>query len=830
MVGAGKQVVQVDGRRITLTNLDKVLYPSTGWTKGDVLAYFAAVAPALIPLAAGRPATRKRWPEGVGASAFFAKRLESHAPDWVARGTIAHRSGDTTYPIVDDVATLTWLAQQATLEVHTPQWRFAADGTPAPPDRMVLDLDPGEGTGLDECAAVALLARPILLGMGLDPLPITSGSKGLHVVAALDGTWPADQVAEVAHELARALEADHPDLVVSDMKKQLRVGRVLVDWSQNRAAKTTLVPYSLRGTDRPAASAPRTWEEIGRPGLAQLTPDEVVARLRRDGDLLAALAPGVGLVAAAGLATAPDALDRYRAMRDARRTPEPVPSRDRRIGTSGATDRQLGVGTAFVIQEHHARRLHWDLRLERDGVLVSWALPKGVPVAGSANHLAVHTEDHPLDYATFAGDIPHGEYGGGHVDIWDSGTFVAEKFRDDEVIATLTGRPDGGLGGQPVRIALIRTARDRPTGTHGEHWLIHRMAPEADGAMGSVTEPVPRHSPTGSAPPGAHPAEQTAPMLATADGLLAPDDEWAIEMKWDGIRAIAHVDGDRVHLRSRNGVDLTATYPELQSLTGQVHAERAVLDGEIVAPDRAGRPSFSLLQRRMGLTAQREVEAAMRLQAVRLLVFDVLAVEGTAVLAAPWQQRRALLERLVDPGGAIDVPPVIAMTTGDDVVTAVQEALDLSLRLGLEGVVAKRTAAPYRPGARSRDWVKRKHARHQTVVVGGWRPGHGAREGGIGSLLLGVQDGDALRYVGRVGTGFTDEDLHMLAALLRPLARPTNPLDDVPRLDAADAHWVTPSLVGEVRFAEWTGDGRLRQAAWRGLRPDTEPGSAVREP
>ena len=800
----------VDGHRLAVTNLDKVLYPADGFTKGDVLAYYAAVASALIPLAAGRPATRKRWPDGVGTAGepgqtFFVKNLESHAPDWIRRGAIQHRSGTTTYPVVDDLATLTWLAQQATLEVHVPQWRFTGTGEAGRPDRLVLDLDPGEGTGLAECAEVARLLRPVLQGMDLELFPVTSGSKGIHLFAHLGGRWTSDHVTEVAHELARSLEADHADLVVSDMKKDARRGKVLVDWSQNRAAKTTLVPYSLRGTLNVQASAPRTWEELGDPGLRQLRPDEVVERLERDGDLLADLAP---------VAARRDALTRYRSMRDAGRTPEPVPE---------AAPAQ-GDDDTFVIQEHHASRLHWDFRLERHGVLVSWALPKGVPATGTDNHLAVHTEDHPLEYAGFTGDIPKGEYGGGHVDTWDSGTYETEKFRDDEVIVTLHGTHDGGLGGEPVKVALIRTDREKPTGSQGEHWLIHRMA---------IEEPEHRAEPHRRAAPrepGAPAAAGTpTPMLATAGSPLDPAEEWSIEMKWDGVRCIARVADGRVTLTSRNDLDLTPTYPELQALADHVHADGAVLDGEIVALDAHGRPSFSRLQQRMGLTRAKDVEPAMRHQAVRLLLFDVLEVDGTATIRAPYRDRRELLERLVEGGGPIDVPPVVATATGDGLPGAVDDAMATSGRLGLEGVVVKRTGATYRPGARSKDWVKRKHERQQEVVVGGWRPGNGRREGGVGSLLVGVNEGGRLRYVGRVGTGFSDADLDAIAARLAAHDRRTSPFEDVPRADAGDAHWVTPSLVGEVRFAEWTDDGRLRQASWRGWRPDKRPEEVVRE-
>ncbi|MEO8263464.1 MAG: non-homologous end-joining DNA ligase, partial [Pseudolysinimonas sp.] len=270
-----EQIVEVGGHRVKLTNLDKVLYPETGTTKAEVLDYYSRVAEVLIPHARDRPATRKRWPNGVGTDAqpgqmFFEKQLPSHAPSWIKARDIEHSDGPKTYPLINDLPTLVWLAQMAALELHVPQWRFGRNGARKNPDRLVLDLDPGEGAGLPECVEVAKLVRGILKGMGLDPMPVTSGSKGIHLYAALDGTQTSDQVSMVAKELARILEGERPDLVVSDMKKALRGGKVLVDWSQNNGSKTTIVPYSLRGRSRPTVAAPRTWKELDSPGLAQL--------------------------------------------------------------------------------------------------------------------------------------------------------------------------------------------------------------------------------------------------------------------------------------------------------------------------------------------------------------------------------------------------------------------------------------------------------------------------------------------------------------------------------------------------------------------------------
>ena len=387
------QVVTVEGRTIKLSNLDKVLYPQTQTTKADVLAYYAQVGPTMLPHLRDRPATRKRWPDGVSEvkgkrpTVFFNKDLGAGTPDWVPRRTISHRDHDNDYPVINDLATLTWLAQLAALEIHVPQWRFGPDGRPQNPDRLVLDLDPGPGVSLAECASIAMLVRAILRDIGHDPVPVTSGSKGIHLYAPLDRSQSPEHATEVARELALALEADHPDRVISTMKRSQRDGKVFIDWSQNNGAKTTVSPYSLRGRDRPMVAAPRTWNELADPDLRQLEYQEVITRLATLGDPIADLAPSADR----------DRLARYRSMRDPAKTPEPVPAT-----RSG----QQQDGFRFVIQEHHARRLHYDVRLERDGVLASWAVPKAPPTDPAIYHLAVRTEDHPLEYLSFHGSIP----------------------------------------------------------------------------------------------------------------------------------------------------------------------------------------------------------------------------------------------------------------------------------------------------------------------------------------------------------------------------------------------------------------------------------------
>ncbi|KRC54765.1 MULTISPECIES: non-homologous end-joining DNA ligase [unclassified Nocardioides] len=292
--------VDVEGRTLRLTNLEKVLYPATGTTKGEVLDYYARVAPVLLPHLAGRPVTRIRWPHGVGDKSFFEKNAPAGTPSWVrtadvpttgSRGTSRH--GDTLrFPIIDQLATLVWAVNLAALELHVHQWTVDDDGEPVGADRIVIDLDPGEGAGLHECCGVALLARDALAERGLDALPVTSGSKGLHLYAPLAEPLPPDETSALAKEIAEELQAAHGHLVTATMTKARRRGKVFLDWSQNAGSKTTVAPYSLRGTPRPQVATPVTWDEVAEGaedplGLDQFSMAEALARVEEWGDLFA---------------------------------------------------------------------------------------------------------------------------------------------------------------------------------------------------------------------------------------------------------------------------------------------------------------------------------------------------------------------------------------------------------------------------------------------------------------------------------------------------------------------------------------------------------------
>jgi bifunctional non-homologous end joining protein LigD len=466
----------------------------------------------------------------------------------------------------------------------------------------------------------------------------------------------------------------------------------------------------------------------------------------------------------------------YRAKRDPKATPEPFAD-----GRRGARRK----APIFVVQRHDARRLHYDFRLERDGVLASWAVPKGVPTEPGSQHLAVHVEDHPLEYATFEGEIPKGQYGAGTVEIWDTGTYeLVEEKRDGGLTVRLHGKRLEGLW------ALV------PAHLSGDqkNWLILRKREQ------------------GSAAPGGRkgaPRRRYNPMLASLTDGLPRGTDWLFEPKWDGYRALAYVRDTAVELRSRRDNDLTERFAAVaRALPRALRTPSCVLDGEVCAVDDQGRSSFSLMQQGRG----------------RLVyyVFDVLEVDGQPVLERPLTERRALLEDLLD-GRSQTVRLSGVFEDGDALLEAARQQ-------GLEGVMAKRASCPYEQ-RRSRNWLKVKVRPEQEFVVAGYTKGQG-RRARLGSLVLAVAEDGEFRWVGNVGTGFTEKTLDELLERLRPLERKDSPFPEapkMPRVRKSDVVWVEPELVVQVQFAEWTHDGHLRAPAFLGIRDDKRPEEVRRE-
>lgn len=851
-------------RSITFTHPEKRLFPS-GFTKGDMVEYYLRIAPHLLPHLRDRPITLIRFPDGARGGSFYEKNAPGFAPEWIRRFPVPRRehAGSINYILVNDAETLAWCANLAAIEFHPFLHRAPALDRPT---HVAFDLDPGEGADVLTCVEVAVLLREVCDGLGLQVWPKVSGSKGLQLYVPLNTEVTYGATQPFAKAVAELLEQRHPKLVVSRMAKALRRGRVLIDWSQNSAAKTTVAVYSLRAKrDAPFVSMPVDWRELeraharGDASLLAFTPAAALQRVKRRGDLFAPVLklkqtlPKAFRQLAGTAAGGRGALQRYAEKRDFSRTAEPA-------GASPRRSRQGGT-RRFVIQKHAASHLHYDFRLEMEGTLKSWAVPKGVPYELGVRRSAFQVEDHPIEYLEFEGTIPAGQYGGGTVMVWDLGTYelIGGHHGKGDLKLWLEGRKLRGewhlfrikseenkpvwliqKAGAPMRpltarqedrSVLTRRSMARIAADNDAQWQSDRPAKIATPAIAAeetpanadaaprTAGPVPRAAagrklrpgPRVTPPPLIEPAQ---PRLVAA---LPAGAEWRYEIKWDGYRALALKAGGVVQLVSRRHKTLAAEFPSIVEQLRAVGGDSYLIDGEIVALTADGRPSFQALQQR-----------GARAATLVYYAFDLLHVDGENLAAAPLSERQDRLERLVA-GSALRVSRALE---GDaaTVLAAVRQ-------LGLEGVVAKRRDAAYpRPG--SDDWQKVRLSLAQEFVVGGFRPGMKPFE----SVLVGYYDGGRLRFAGKVRPGFRARTRDEVWRLIEPLQTGDCPFVDLPDAerkgpwgegitaeDMKTLRWVKPRVVVRIAFTEWTRHGHLRHAAYEGLRPDKVAADVVRE-
>jgi bifunctional non-homologous end joining protein LigD len=869
---------EVAGRELRLSNLDKVFWPQEGYTKGDLLAYYHNVAGRILPFLKDRPLTMKRMPDGAFGPFFYEKNGPPHTPEWI-RGCAVESTGDggrwgtprdprqhrsdregspnrewIQYLMVDDEAALLFVVNMGCIEFHPLHSRC---GTVELPDYLFFDLDPFD-VPFETVLRVALLVKVVCDQFGLRSYPKTSGATGMQIYVPIQPRYSYEQVRELVGKAGHVIRQADPEHVTMQWEVRNRTGRVFIDHNMNRAGANISAAYSARPEPGATVSMPLSWDEVQegavRPSdftiatawkrFETLGEDPFVPVLAADQDLDPALQalgveraadppptrsflitmppkplpkPGpvgepppvvdvpspAAAAASEGPAGGPDGAASPRR----RETSEEVIARSRdpklgkyltmrRFGEEGTPEPSGGEPTAegnsFVIQKHDATRLHYDLRLERDGVLVSWAVPRGLPYERGDRRLAVHTEDHPLEYGAFEGDIPKGHYGAGAVVIWDAGTYEPLEWTDKKVSFRLHGRRHRG------EFHLVKTAREK------DGWLVFLSKP-----------------PEGESPPAPPPA--FLPMLAHLWPAPFDDDDWVFEPKLDGIRTLVYTTMDSTRLVSRTGRDQSATYPELHLIHNRVTSVNAVLDGEIVAPDEAGRPSFERLQQRMNLTSPHDVERAKRAIPVELYAFDLLWLDGEDLTRLPQAERRRRLEAVAVVGGKRLSLTYAVPGTGVDF-------FDAAGKLGFEGVVAKRADSRYLPGRRSPDWRKVKNLNRQDCVVLGWTPGQGGRGSAFGALLVGAYRDGELLWIGQVGTGFTDRMLDEVMERLRELQADAPASRDRELRKVKGARWVRPELVCEVEYLSMTSVGKLRAPSFKGLRSDKLPEDCVLEP
>lgn len=789
-------VLYRDGTEVKLTNLTKVLWPQRGYTKGDLIGCYDNLAPFLLPYLRDRPLTLRRMPDGIDGPEFYEKQAPSHTPDWVPRAFIeGHGSrGHIDFLMAQDTASLLYVANLGCIEMHPMHARQSSFDRP---DYLFFDLDPFEPIEFSTVRRVATVIGEALERLGLSGVAKISGATGIVVYCPLDGRYGYEPVRAVVEKVCRIVHRAFPEATTLAPRIADRAGKVFLDYAMVSEGRNIASIYSMRPTPMATIGMPVTWQELRETDVTpnDFTIQTVWPRLEEFGDLFAPMhtagtpeghdlgpvleALGIDLARFdAPNDTSPavaGSLDDYQRKRDFAVTAEPA----------GDAEPAPVAGDNFMIHKHNARRLHYDLRLSRGGVLVSWAIPKGIPDEPNIRHLAVHVEDHPIEYASFEGTIPKGEYGAGESRIFDEGTYEVLEWIEGKKV-TIRLRGSRVLGDYH----LVRT--------RGNQWLIFRSARDAP-------------APTLASPP------KLEPMLATGGSGPFDDPAFSFEVKWDGVRTLASIDRGEVRLTSRGGRDVTEVYPELNGIADQLIGKNALLDGEIVVLGDGGVPSFERIQRRF--TTDRPSAKDLVRDPIQFLVFDLLWFDGESLVERTYDERRALLERVLVGADHLQLSDRFPGSSGLTLFEAVASR-------GMEGLIAKRLDSTYLPGRRSKDWLKVKARRELDAVVIGWSPGAGSREGSVRSLLVATPDGEdgALRFAGHVGTGFTQQTAAALARALAPQERSDPPLP-IPNDAPVDAgtRWVTPSLVIAVEYLEFTSQHRLRAASFKGIRADRSP-------
>jgi bifunctional non-homologous end joining protein LigD len=842
-----QQTVWLAGREVSLSNLDKVMYPRVGFTKGQVIDYYTRVARYILPHLKDRPITMKRFPNGIEGKYFYEKDAPSFTPQWVKTYPIPRTSEESMidYILINDLPTLVWSANLANLEVHP---FLAKVPNVDVPTMVVFDLDPGEESNILKSCEAAFLVKAILDKLKLKSLVKVSGSKGIHLHVPLNTNVTYEMTKSFAQSIAQFLEREHPGLIVSEMTKVKRKGKVFIDWSQNSEHKSTVAVYSLRAKgDTPFVAMPLTWNElkkaINKDDASSLffEPETGLKRVRKTGDLFAPVLklkqslPKAFLQlesnSAVNTHSNSKALDKYRQKRDFSKTPEPSPS----IPQSS----RQGGSRLFVIQKHAASHLHYDFRLELGGTLKSWAVPKGPPYDLNERRLAMATEDHPMEYAKFEGIIPKGEYGGGTVMVWDIGTYelIDGNYWKGKLHLSLSGKKLKGEwvfvkghdeDGKDNTWYLIKTGASLTRLSERKEnssALTGRTLEQISQALDAVWHSN-RNGHQESPKPtqlildlGSLPKARVGfmePMLARSVSELPADiKDWLYEIKLDGYRCLVGRSSNKVELWSRRGNTFTRQFSHIAQACNGLEPN-TLIDGEIVAVDDDGRVSFNLLQHHR-----------LKAQAIQFYAFDLLFYKGRSLMGVPLQTRRELLrEALSAVGYPIRLSEAFDTAPADLILAAKEQSL--------EGIIAKRKDSIYEAGKRTDAWLKYRINRGQEFVIGGYTLDHP-----FDALVIGYYEGTKLYYVGKVRNGFVPQVRREVYRKFKGLEIDTCPFANLPekkrtiwaltREEMNNCRWLRPELVAQIEFAEWTPDGHLRHSKFVGLRDDKGAESVTRE-
>lgn len=765
------QWTQVGKRKLELSNLDKVLFPEDGIVKAEVIAYYLKIAPTILNHIKGRALTLIRFPDGIHGEMFYQKNRPEWAPKWLEFERLGKEEKD--YIIATEPASLVWLANLASLELHQlhsrrPNFEF--------PDYMVFDLDPPEGYSFERIGSLAFDLRAHVESFGYTAFVKTTGGKGVHICCPIEPKFDFHTVFESAQLIAQPFVDANAKETTLHIKKDARKGRVLIDIYRIRSGQSIVSPYSLRGRVGAPVSMPLKWEELEvLKSPLEYNIHNAIDKVLNDGDAWEGIdAFAVELhnhrkrVVAKELPVSkkrktPAQLESYEKKRDFKKTPEP----DARIVEGG--------GNNFVIHRHHASHLHYDLRLEQDGVLKSWAVPKGMPPHPGVKRLAVQTEDHPMKYLTFDGKIPKGQYGGGDMWIYALGKYTITKEKKDGFYFRLSSKE---LTGE-YRIYQIKQ----------KEYLLERVdIPQVDFLK-----------------------DEIAPMLSdSATTLPLNNEDYIYEVKWDGIRALISLEDGQLRIRSRNQNDITKQFPELLIADKAFRATNGLFDAEIVCLGKQGKPEFKKVINRLMASGDTNISKLSRSNPVYCYIFDCLYLDGRSLINEPLLQRKVWLKDAIKK----DTPYRVSewMEDGEGLLEAARVH-------ALEGIMAKRKDGRYIPGKRSDSWLKIKIRNTADCVVIGYNEGKGNRKDAFGGLHLAQWEGNELVYRGKVGTGFDDATIKDIFSRIKKLKEIRKPVEGKV-LDEKVSTWVEPKIMIEVTYASLTPDENFREPVFVRLRED----------
>lgn len=763
----------VGKRKLELSNLEKVLFPKDGYTKAEVIEYYLKIAPTLLQHVKGRALTLIRFPDGITGESFYQKNRPDWAPDWLEFVKLG-KEEKKDYIIATEPASLVWLANLAALEIHQLHSRKPDFEHP---DYMVFDLDPPEGYDFTKVASLSLELKAYIETFGYTCFAKTTGGKGIHICCPLEPRWDFHTVFEAAQAIAVPFTDRNSKETTLHIKKEARKGRVLIDIFRIRSGQSIVSPYSIRGRDGAPVSMPLSWGEIEvlkSPLAYNIT--NAVDKVVQDGDAWEGMdAYAVELhthrktkVTKAKTLPAnkknktPEQLESYEKKRDFRKTPEP----EARI--------LEGSGTSFVVHRHHASHLHYDLRLEQDGVLKSWAVPRGLPPHPGVKRLAVQTEDHPMKYLTFDGEIPKGQYGAGEMWIYALGKYQITKEKKDGFYFRLSSREVSG----EYRIYKIKA----------KEWLLERVdTPQVN----FLQDPI-------------------EPMLSGSADVPPTGDNYLHEIKWDGIRALIALEDGQVRIRSRNQNEITKQFPELTVADKSFRATCGLFDAEIVCLDKSGKADFKKVIHRLMSTGETSIQKSVKTSPAYCYIFDCLYMDGRSLINEPLEKRREWLKDAIKS----DTPYRIseAVEDGNALFEAAREHQ-------LEGIISKERSGKYLPGKRSDSWLKVKVRNTRECVILGYNPGNGDRSTTFGGLHIAERVGDKLIYRGKVGSGFDDATLKEVFKEIKALKEIKKPISDKV-MDEKISKWIEPALIAEINFSMITKDNQFREPVFVRLRPD----------